>query len=367
MNEAFSDMAGEAAEFFMNGTNDWLVGAQILKAQGALRYFQDPTQDGRSIGHASDYYSGLDVHLSSGVFNRAFYLLANTAGWDTKKAFEVMVRANQLYWTDNSTFDEGGCGVKRAAADASYNVDHVIAAFNTVGVDATCGGGTKPSVELQNGVSVTGLSGAKGSQTLYHIDVPTGATDLSVQTSSGTGDVDLYLKAGSTASKSNYDCRPYKDGNTESCAEAKPQTVRYSFMLDGYAAYSGVSLVASYTEDGDGGGTGKFENNQSYPIPDNNSEGITSDISVSNIGTSAQVSVEVDISHTYKGDLKVTLTSPTNETYVLHDNSGGSTNDIKKTYTVTLNGADTSGTWSLKAVDNANWDTGTINRWSMTF
>ncbi|MCZ8073381.1 MAG: M4 family metallopeptidase, partial [Paucibacter sp.] len=76
MNEAFSDMAGEAAEYFMKGTNDWLVGSEIFKGTGALRYFADPTRDGRSIDNASKYYNGLDVHLSSGVYNKAFYLLA---------------------------------------------------------------------------------------------------------------------------------------------------------------------------------------------------------------------------------------------------------------------------------------------------
>lgn len=39
MNEAFSDIAGEAGEYFMFGSNDWLVGADIFKATGqALRY-----------------------------------------------------------------------------------------------------------------------------------------------------------------------------------------------------------------------------------------------------------------------------------------------------------------------------------------
>src|SRR5690606_12010404 len=39
INEAFSDMAGEAAEYFFNGgSNDFLVGAQIFKGSGALRY-----------------------------------------------------------------------------------------------------------------------------------------------------------------------------------------------------------------------------------------------------------------------------------------------------------------------------------------
>ena len=35
INEAFSDMAGEAAEYFMKGSNDWLVGTEIFKSSGA--------------------------------------------------------------------------------------------------------------------------------------------------------------------------------------------------------------------------------------------------------------------------------------------------------------------------------------------
>jgi vibriolysin len=136
MNEAFSDMAGEAAENFMNGTNDWMVGEQIFKSTGALRYMIDPTQDGRSIGHASDMTSGLDVHLSSGVYNRAFYLLSTTNGWSVETAFGTMLRANDLYWTSGSTFNAGACGVESAAGDLGYNVADVTAAFATVGV--TC-------------------------------------------------------------------------------------------------------------------------------------------------------------------------------------------------------------------------------------
>ncbi|MFA6986083.1 MAG: M4 family metallopeptidase, partial [Arenimonas sp.] len=52
INEAFSDMAGEAAEYYMNGTNDFLVGAQIFKGNGALRYMNNPPQDGQSIDNA---------------------------------------------------------------------------------------------------------------------------------------------------------------------------------------------------------------------------------------------------------------------------------------------------------------------------
>ncbi|WP_068824764.1 M4 family metallopeptidase [Pseudomonas sp. BMS12] len=134
INEAFSDMAGEAAEFYMKGRNDWQVGADIFKGDAALRYMDSPSRDGASIEHASQYHDGIDVHLSSGVYNRAFYLLANSVGWNTRKAFEVFVDANRFYWTETSDFDRGACGVAQSARNRSYSSADVVAAFAAVGV-----------------------------------------------------------------------------------------------------------------------------------------------------------------------------------------------------------------------------------------
>jgi Zn-dependent metalloprotease len=137
INEAYSDIAGEAAEFYMRGSNDFKVGAEILKGSGALRYINNPTLDGASIDNAADYDDGLDVHHSSGVYNRAFYLLATTAGWGTVKAFQVFGRANALYWTADNTFNEAECGVETAATDLGYSTADVTAAFAAVGVSAS--------------------------------------------------------------------------------------------------------------------------------------------------------------------------------------------------------------------------------------
>ncbi len=134
INEAFSDMAGEAAENYMLGTNDWMVGEQIFKGDGALRYIADPTRDGRSIGHASDFISSMDVHLSSGVYNKAFFLLSTTQGWSTRQAFSIFLRAKQLYWDATTTFNQGACGVASSASNLGYSVNDVTAAFAAVGV-----------------------------------------------------------------------------------------------------------------------------------------------------------------------------------------------------------------------------------------
>ncbi|WP_434631546.1 M4 family metallopeptidase [Chromobacterium sp. CV08] len=135
INEAFSDMAGEAAEYYMKGKNDFLVGADIFKQSGAaLRYMANPPQDGRSIAHARNYYSGLNVHYSSGVYNKAFHLIATSPNWNTRKAFEVFVDANRLYWTANATFNSAACGVIRSADVRGYNSADVVKAFTAVGV-----------------------------------------------------------------------------------------------------------------------------------------------------------------------------------------------------------------------------------------
>lgn len=142
INESFSDIAGEAAKYFFTSgkaqRNDWYVGGSIIKMGTALRYFADPTQDGESIGHAKDYYDGLDVHYSSGVFNKAFYTLATKANWTTETAFRAFVLANQVYWVSTSSFINAACGVNKAAKDLGYSTQDVLDAFNVVGVDASC-------------------------------------------------------------------------------------------------------------------------------------------------------------------------------------------------------------------------------------
>ena len=136
INEAFSDMAGEAAEFFMTGQNDFRVGESIFKRSGgALRYMDDPSRDGLSIDSINDYYPGLDVHYSSGLYNKAFTVLARRSGWDTKKAFEVFVYANMYKWTERTGFVSGAMGVKDAADDLGYDTDDIVAAFAAVDID----------------------------------------------------------------------------------------------------------------------------------------------------------------------------------------------------------------------------------------
>lgn len=367
INEAFSDMAGEAAEYFMNGSNDFLVGAQIFKGNGALRYMADPPQDGLSIDHVDDYNDNVNVHYSSGIYNKAFYTLATSSGWNTQKAFQVFARANRDYWTPNTTFDSGACGVETATEDFGFAVVDVSAAFAVVGVD--CEGGDDPPPgggELEDGVPVTGISGASGSQQFWTLVVPAGASNLSFQISGGSGDADMYVKFGSAPTTSSYDCRPYRSGNSETCSFTSPQAGTYHVMLRGYTSFSGVSLVGNY-DTGGGGGSQTYTNSANYDINDRST--VESPISVSGRSGNApsNASVAVNIVHTYIGDLKVDLVAPDGSVYVLHNRSGGSANNINKTYTVNLSSEALNGSWKLRVNDAYTYDTGYINSWSVTF
>ena len=138
MNEAFSDMCGITYKTYLNhGHNDWKVGYGIIKdylGLDALRFMDWPPADGVSIQCQADYYDGMDVHYSSGLYNKVFYLLATTPGWSEKKAFQVFLRANQFYWTYVSSFNEAACGVLLAASTFSYSVEDVEEAFAAVGI-----------------------------------------------------------------------------------------------------------------------------------------------------------------------------------------------------------------------------------------
>jgi|GEM_PF-313185 len=122
----------------------------------------------------------------------------------------------------------------------------------TAALQLASGGGNPPpppgDTELTKGVAETGLSGAQNGQLNFTMDVPSGATNLSFDMSGGSGDADLYVKFGSAPTTGSYDCRPWKSGNNENCDFASPQAGTYHVMINGYSAFSNVSLVGDYDE-----------------------------------------------------------------------------------------------------------------------
>jgi Zn-dependent metalloprotease len=135
INESFSDMAGVAAVYYETGESVFTIGGSILKDENidGLRSLSDPESDGRSIDHVDEYYVGLDPHFSCGVYNKAFYLLATKRNWNIKKAFDVMLNANQNHWTSQTGFMDGVCGAIYSAMDLRFDYEDVKDAFEQVG------------------------------------------------------------------------------------------------------------------------------------------------------------------------------------------------------------------------------------------
>ncbi|HRC54795.1 MAG TPA: S8 family serine peptidase [Kofleriaceae bacterium] len=102
------------------------------------------------------------------------------------------------------------------------------------------------------------------------------------------------------------------------------------------------------------------------PIPDNNVGGVTSTLSVAENLSIGALTAEVHINHTFIGDLTVTLVGPNNQSVLLHNRTGGGTDNINQTYTVTaFAGQSTQGDWKLVAADRASLDAGTLVSWTL--
>ncbi|OHU94212.1 S8 family serine peptidase [Pseudoalteromonas byunsanensis] len=110
-----------------------------------------------------------------------------------------------------------------------------------------------------------------------------------------------------------------------------------------------------------------YSNDTSTDIPDNDPAGVTSVITVADEVTIFGSSTFLDITHTYIGDLIVSLTSPSGTTAVLHNQAGGSADDINQSFASdAFNGEVATGDWVLRVEDTYAQDVGTLNQWSLT-
>ncbi len=111
-----------------------------------------------------------------------------------------------------------------------------------------------------------------------------------------------------------------------------------------------------------------YTNDTPVDIPDNNAEGITSVITITDDLTIFDSSTYINITHTWIGDLIVSLTSPAGTTAVLHNRAGGSADNIDQSFpSSAFDGESTLGDWVLSISDNAGADTGNLNNWAVTF
>ena len=108
-------------------------------------------------------------------------------------------------------------------------------------------------------------------------------------------------------------------------------------------------------------------------IPDNQSHGIERTLNVASAANISSVTLDLDITHTYIGDLTVRLVAPDGTQVTLHDRTGGSNHNLIKSYSnantpelLTLVGHSAMGDWKLSVSDHADIDQGKLNFWQLT-
>ena len=109
------------------------------------------------------------------------------------------------------------------------------------------------------------------------------------------------------------------------------------------------------------------------PIPDNRQEGIVSPIEIAGTGFVAGIKVEVDITHSYRGDLSIRLISPQGFTAVLQSvDRADDRENVRQSYDRENNrdlaqlasgSVEGSGIWRLHVSDHLRRDVGRLNSW----
>ncbi len=134
---------------------------------------------------------------------------------------------------------------------------------------------------------------------------------------------------------------------------------------DGQADCDDSDCAADATCQG-GGEVLTFEGAGNLSIPDNDPAAVSSPDTIDAAGTISALTVNIEVDHTYRGDLRVSLHRG-DVAVVLHDRTGGSAQDLVQSFEVAdFNGEELAGEWRLVVVDLASQDSGSLTSWSLS-
>ena len=265
-----------AAEYYID-TPPWQSGAVANSLNPSDGSFNNKTEGvsgsinttGLSLGEHIVYVRSQDASNTFGAVSAIF--LNITDGTPPALNADFTFQCTQL----NCAFDaSNSSGVISSyqwnfgdgQSDTGENANHSFGSAGDYSVTLTVSDGSDSDAATQvvtvttgndngllNGVPVTGLAGAQGDESMFFMQVPANAINLRFQITGGSGDSDLYVRYGQEPTTSQYDCRPYRNGNEETCDISNAQAGIYYVMLRAYSSYSDVSLTGSYSEPGTGG------------------------------------------------------------------------------------------------------------------
>jgi Zn-dependent metalloprotease len=271
VNEATADIFGTAIEFFANNPSDpgdYLIGEKVNVTGngGPVRRMDRPSSDGGSVDCWSPDVGRLDVHYGSGVGNHFFFLLAEGSGPRVINGVQydspvcegpplkgISREAAERIWyralTRHMNAGTNWAGARRATLQAAEELfgiasreqQAVAAAWDAVRVE---GPPAPRIVPLKPNVPVSDLRARAGEPLLFRLELEPGLGRLEITTEGGSGDADLYVRAGEPPSREHNDCQSTAPGNRERCVLTHPRAGPWFVMLWGTSDFSGVELKA---------------------------------------------------------------------------------------------------------------------------
>jgi len=202
------------------------------------------TKTGISGAAKAEMFYTLEV--PAGATNLVFNTTGGTGDADLFVKFGSDPTLSSFDCKSTTSTSNESCAISNVQA-GSYHV--MVQAWNQIsGVSLTGSftagstGGVQPVNETVNNISA-------GFQqwTHYTYNLAAGYSDLKVSISGGTGDADLYIRKGSQSTLSNYDCRPWLNGNNESCTFNAPAATIWYIDIYGYSQASGITLNLTAT------------------------------------------------------------------------------------------------------------------------
>ena len=459
LNESFSDCFGTAVEWYADPAHaDWLIGEDI---GAAFRSHSNPNSYGQPDTYlGTNWTTGAGdnggVHTNSGVQNYWFYLLSNggsgsndignafsVTGIGISKAAAIAFRTLTVYLTPTSQYADARTYSIQAATDlygaCSAEVIATTNAWYAVGIGAAGTGGPATvtaagATTICNGSTLTMNASASAGSTFQwnrNSSPINGATSSSYSanqagtytvTTSGCGS-STYTSNAITVNVIQLTPTVSPSGSVSGCSNvllSANNTSGYGIQwnLNGSAISGATGSTYSATQNGNytftlAAVTTPPQTSSTasvVSIPDNTCTApAVSGITVSGMSTTfptAGISISINVTHTYDGDLDLMLEAPNGEVLGLSSRAGGAgdnftntifsdagsttvatgvapftgtfkpwaatisscTNSTKTSFASLGNGTmNPNGTWNLRIYDRAGVDVGTINSWSITF
>ena len=192
---------------------------------------------GHELGHLQGARHNPENDPSSSPFSYGHGYQDPQQSWRTVMAYNCSSNCTrQLFWSNpNKTYSGRATGTSSLSDNTRV--------LNATG--ATMAGFKSASSSPWTTGGSSNLAASQGNWQRDTVTVPSGATQLVVDITGGSGDADLYLHTSSPTTGS-YTCRPWLNGNTETCTIDNPSAGTWYIGVRAYSTYSSVDMTWKY-------------------------------------------------------------------------------------------------------------------------